>query len=246
MTNVVVLDPPSLRSVAAPGTGPPMKPAASAASLPVAAWTAWLGPPHAEPRSTRRLAHLGGAVAILALVIYLTWRVGWTVPAGGWNRRVAWMLIAFEALSGKRVRRPGSAGEVSSQAENEPRPDLSEARPGTPRGAAAILKQAFDPDPDRRPGSASAMIRDLGAALELESTRPMPPPPPIPVPEAHPSTEPEPFATYVDETDGEIEEAGPRGRTSSFQLARHLARGELPHGLSLPARTPEIQPSERI
>ena len=112
-------------------------------------------------------------------------------------------LIAFEALSGKRVRRPGSAGEVSSQAENEPRPDLSEARPGTPRGAAAILKQAFDPDPDRRPGSASAMIRDLGAALELESTRPMPPPP-IPVPEAHPSTEPEPFAAEAAEAEPEV------------------------------------------
>ena len=33
-----------------------------------------------------------------ALVAYLTWRVAYTLPTGGWNRSVAWMLVTFEAL----------------------------------------------------------------------------------------------------------------------------------------------------
>src|SRR5204863_1905673 len=91
------------------------------------------------------------------------------------------------------VRREGSPAEVSSQAENEARPDLTDARPGTPRRAAAILKQAFDPEPDRRPGSASAMIRDLGAALELARERPLTPLPAT-VPSEPEAVEPEPTA----------------------------------------------------
>jgi cellulose synthase (UDP-forming) len=72
--------------------------AAAAPTLALAAWTSWLGSPHREPRRARRLAHLGGIAAIVALVMYLTWRIAYTLPAGGWNRTVAWMLVAFEAL----------------------------------------------------------------------------------------------------------------------------------------------------
>jgi cellulose synthase (UDP-forming) len=67
-------------------------------TVPVAAWTSWLGAPHAEPARSRRMAHVGGVAAVLAVVIYLTWRIGYTLPVGGWNRTVAWILVAFEAL----------------------------------------------------------------------------------------------------------------------------------------------------
>jgi len=44
------------------------------------------------------MAHVGGIAAIGALLGYLTWRVAYTLPVGGWNLGVAWMLVTFEAL----------------------------------------------------------------------------------------------------------------------------------------------------
>ncbi len=41
---------------------------------------------------------MGGLASVLALLIYLTWRVTATLPSAGWNRNVAWTLVVFEAL----------------------------------------------------------------------------------------------------------------------------------------------------
>ncbi|KRE79362.1 hypothetical protein ASG71_04510 [Arthrobacter sp. Soil763] len=41
---------------------------------------------------------MGGVAAIAALVLYLTWRVLFTLPSGQWNLTVAWILLTFEAL----------------------------------------------------------------------------------------------------------------------------------------------------
>jgi cellulose synthase (UDP-forming) len=64
----------------------------------IAAWARLLGSPEVEPTRSRRLAHVGGIAAIGALLAYLTWRVAFTLPAGGWNLGVAWLLVSFEAL----------------------------------------------------------------------------------------------------------------------------------------------------
>ncbi len=37
-------------------------------------------------------------MAVVALLAYLAWRIIDTLPSGGWNRSVAWVLVAFEAL----------------------------------------------------------------------------------------------------------------------------------------------------
>jgi cellulose synthase (UDP-forming) len=66
--------------------------------VPHAAWTEHLGPPAAESSRSRRLARLGGIASIGAVVMYLTWRITSTLPAGGNDLRVAWVLIVFEAL----------------------------------------------------------------------------------------------------------------------------------------------------
>ncbi|MCU1658355.1 MAG: hypothetical protein JWO57_3011 [Pseudonocardiales bacterium] len=66
--------------------------------LQLAAWADRLGSPTAEPTRSRRMAHVGGVAAIAALVGYLSWRIGYTLPGGGWNRAVAWLLVTFEAL----------------------------------------------------------------------------------------------------------------------------------------------------
>ena len=51
-----------------------------------------------ESPASRSKAHIGAVCAIAALACYLTWRITETLPAGGWNRTVAWMLVTFEAL----------------------------------------------------------------------------------------------------------------------------------------------------
>lgn len=44
------------------------------------------------------MAHLGGIAAVAAVIFYLTWRISSTLPAGGSDRTIAWLLIAFEAV----------------------------------------------------------------------------------------------------------------------------------------------------
>ena len=64
----------------------------------LAGWASVLSSPGPEPARSRRLAHLGGVASVGALVAYLTWRIGWTLPAGGTDRAIAWVLVVFEAL----------------------------------------------------------------------------------------------------------------------------------------------------
>ena len=44
------------------------------------------------------MARIGIVVAITALVIYLTWRIGFTLPTSGGDRVAAWLLVIFEAV----------------------------------------------------------------------------------------------------------------------------------------------------
>jgi cellulose synthase (UDP-forming) len=64
----------------------------------MAAWSRDLGPPGPEPANSRHWAHVGALASILALALYLSWRIVETLPSGRWNQAVAWTLIGFEAL----------------------------------------------------------------------------------------------------------------------------------------------------
>ena len=64
----------------------------------LAGWARGLGRPAKEAAASRRPAHIGGIVAAAALVAYLIWRVTSTMPSGGTDRLVAWLLVGFEAL----------------------------------------------------------------------------------------------------------------------------------------------------
>ena len=64
----------------------------------VAPWAAEMAGPQPEPLRQQLLARTGGIAAVVALLAYLTWRLAFTLPAGSWNRTVAFTLIAFEAL----------------------------------------------------------------------------------------------------------------------------------------------------
>ncbi|WP_454856471.1 EAL domain-containing protein [Promicromonospora soli] len=64
----------------------------------LAGWAYLLGAPRPESPRSRRLARVGGVVAIGALVAYLWWRITFTMPTEGWDRTAAWVLVAFEAI----------------------------------------------------------------------------------------------------------------------------------------------------
>ena len=64
----------------------------------LAGWAANMEPMQVESAWSRHLAHLGVIASMTALLGYLTWRIGFTMPADGWNRVAAWLLIAFEAF----------------------------------------------------------------------------------------------------------------------------------------------------
>jgi cellulose synthase (UDP-forming) len=64
----------------------------------LAGWVLQLGAPAAEGRRSRRMARIGGVTGVMALIMYLTWRAAFTLPAGDWNLTVALILLGFEAL----------------------------------------------------------------------------------------------------------------------------------------------------
>ncbi|MFC8800109.1 glycosyltransferase [Promicromonospora sp. NPDC057138] len=64
----------------------------------LAGWAYLLGAPRPESPRGRRLARVGGVLAIGALVTYLWWRITFTMPTGGWNEAAAWVLVSFEAI----------------------------------------------------------------------------------------------------------------------------------------------------
>lgn len=102
--------------------------------IPVAAWAARLDRPAPEPSRSRRMAHIGGIAAIAALVLYLTWRVAFTLPAGGWNLGIAWTLVIFEALPlGGLVLKSVTLWNIDS-----PAPDPVDAVPNGLRVAVLI------------------------------------------------------------------------------------------------------------
>ena len=63
-----------------------------------AAWSDLLSPPHAETRSVAWRARIGGLIAILGLLSYVTWRVTSTIPDHGAARAVGLLLLTFETV----------------------------------------------------------------------------------------------------------------------------------------------------
>lgn len=64
----------------------------------IASWAANLEAPGPERSRSRNLAHFGGIVAIVAPIVYIVWRIAFTLPPAGWDLVAAWCLVVFEAL----------------------------------------------------------------------------------------------------------------------------------------------------
>lgn len=92
----------------------------------LAAWTTHLTSPAAEARAPRRWAHIGGVVAVTALVAYLTWRILYSLPPSGWNRIVAWVLVAFETLPlPGLIYKTVSLWSIDAPLPDNPRPEFA-------------------------------------------------------------------------------------------------------------------------
>ena len=80
--------------------------------------------------------------------------------------------VAFEALSGRKARQGATPMEIAHRAATEPAPDLRDAWPGAPAGAAEALKRGMSSEPADRPASAGELAEALERGLAEERTGP--------------------------------------------------------------------------
>jgi len=128
--------------------------------------------------------------------------------------------VTYEALSGRKAREGSTPAEIAAKAVNEPPPDLREAWPDAPAGAALALHQGMALRPAERPASAGELVAELERALgdvrppvvepvvdrtlsmaaspvrPAAPTRPAPPPRPAQPPPAPPSPRPAPQRSH--------------------------------------------------
>ena len=79
--------------------------------------------------------------------------------------------VAFEALSGRKARDGATPVEIAHRVATEPPPDLREAWPGAPAGAAEALKRGMASEPARpaaRPPVSSRSPLERGLAEERD------------------------------------------------------------------------------
>jgi Serine/threonine protein kinase len=82
--------------------------------------------------------------------------------------------IIFEAVTGRRPFPSKSWIETLSRRLYEPPPSVRESAPELPAPFAAVLQQAMDREPDRRPSSAGELLDRLERALTGKSNDPTP------------------------------------------------------------------------
>ena len=94
----------------------------------LAGWADLLGRPAPEGRQSRLLARAGGVAGPVALLLYVAWRVRYTLPFGSPDLVLALVLLAFEAAPliplVARVGRLWSIDTVAPDPVTEPSPGL--------------------------------------------------------------------------------------------------------------------------
>jgi serine/threonine protein kinase len=73
--------------------------------------------------------------------------------------------VSYELLSGRKAHDGSSPMEIARRATSEPPPDLRDAWPDAPRGAAEALERAMARNPADRQGSAGDLVDELRRAL---------------------------------------------------------------------------------
>ncbi|MEA2371917.1 MAG: eukaryotic-like serine/threonine-protein kinase [Solirubrobacteraceae bacterium] len=115
-------------------------------------------------------------------------------------------VVAFEMLSGQKAHPQTNPVALAHAIATQPPPDLRAVVPDVPRAAAEVLRRGMDPDPAKRPRSATDLVDRLRVALDPEAgtipaTRPValaspagpiPSPAPAPAPALSPVPAPAP------------------------------------------------------
>jgi len=78
--------------------------------------------------------------------------------------------VAYEMFAGEKARKGSTPLEVAQRVVTEPPPDLRQAWPDAPRGAAEAIKRAMARDPARRPRSAGEFVDELSSAIRRPAT----------------------------------------------------------------------------
>jgi eukaryotic-like serine/threonine-protein kinase len=93
-----------------------------------------------------------------------------TGPAGD-----VWSLaaVSFEALTGRRARAATTPSAAVAEGVSGRLPELREALPEAPAGAEQVLRRGLDPEPERRPASAGALVSELARSLGVGETEPL-------------------------------------------------------------------------
>jgi serine/threonine-protein kinase len=74
-------------------------------------------------------------------------------------------VVAWEVLSGQKVRAADNPLAIANMAVNEPAPDIREAWPEAPKALSEALGEGMCRDPDGRPRSPGELIRRVDRAL---------------------------------------------------------------------------------
>jgi serine/threonine-protein kinase len=82
--------------------------------------------------------------------------------------------IIFEAVTGRRPFSSKSWIETLSRRLYEPPPSVRDSAPELPAAFAAVLQQAMDREPDRRPATAGELLDRLERALTGKNAGPGP------------------------------------------------------------------------
>jgi len=130
---------------------------------------------------------------VLGTAAYLSPEQALGRPATPASDRYALAVVAYELLTGAR---PFTAGPPAAQARQHveaPPPRASQAAPDLPRAVDAVLARGLAKEPSERPATATALVDELGPALDaqapaaVEPTRRIPAViPPQPTPKAPP------------------------------------------------------------
>jgi serine/threonine-protein kinase len=80
--------------------------------------------------------------------------------------------VIFEATSGRRPFSSKSWIETLSRRLYEPPPNVREVAPDLPVAFAAVLQQAMDRDPNRRPATAGELLQRLQASIKSPNGKP--------------------------------------------------------------------------
>jgi protein kinase-like protein len=130
------------------------------------------------------LTMLGGAAGVTATgtlvgtISYLAPEVIRGAEAGPASDRYAFAATAFECLTGTVVYPRLNEAAILFAHTSEPPPRASRRRPELPAALDEVFERALSKDPAGRPGSATALVDEIAAALEGPETAPLGPPPP--------------------------------------------------------------------